>query len=129
MEENKDLDRLINKTIKSMDLENPSVDFTINVLLKTNAIKNSKSVVYKPLISKKLLIGLSITFIGVIIYFGLFGKSNTNLLSDVNFTLPKMSIPQIQLNSIVFNAILILGFGFLLQIPLLKSFNDKQKLT
>ncbi|WP_306352518.1 hypothetical protein [Flavobacterium sp. '19STA2R22 D10 B1'] len=80
--EDKQLEKLVDQIMKSTTLESPSFDFTSKVMSQALALKTNNATVYKPLISKPILIGILGSFIALIIY--LF--TTTKPLADSSFS-------------------------------------------
>ena len=112
---------LARKLIKEAGLEKPSSNFSVNVLY---AIEKRKAVVeFKPLLSKKLLIGLAFLMASslLVLFFMTTGFSLQLHLNYFNFP----SFPQVEFSR---NMLYAIGFVslFFLQIPVLKSLLEKQ---
>ena len=111
-------DRIIMELISEAGLEKPSMNFDNAVMEKILNLE-TKSVVYRPLISPKAWIFIGLFVAAIIIYFVFFTAGNesgilSSRLPEVNFDLPKFDIP-----STFIYATLFLGL-FLLQVPILK---------
>jgi len=131
-EDNKQIERLVDKMMKHDSLQKPSSDFTANIMAQVEALGTSKSIAYKPLISKPvwILIGLGVL---AIVGFAMTGTTTTentwmpewNLDSLYNNglsnTLSKLKFSSITMYGVVFFA-LMLG----VQISLLKKQHDKK---
>ena len=61
-------DKLAKKVMKMSLLESPSLDFTANVMANVEARVVNDITVYKPLISKRWWLIISVLFIGGLIY-------------------------------------------------------------
>lgn len=131
MEKNNDknIDELLKKSIQQLTLDSPSIDFTSSVMKKVEKLQKSKSIVYKPLISKPfwfLIIGCILT---ILVYS--FLSIDQNQPSIINFNglfeqVPSISIPEISISKTMKNSILVIGLLFLIQIPLLKHYFNKR---
>ena len=117
------IDRITKKIIKDGGLHQPSTDFFSNVMEAIEAQSTSTSIVYKPLISKKTWILLSVfSAIALILLFAFPVFSETSLINPItipeqfkfNFTLPEMKLSKTTIYGVVFLSL------FLLQIPFLK---------
>lgn len=127
-----ELERLVDKMMKHDSLQKPSDDFTVNIMDQVEALKASKSIAYKPLISKPVwvLIGLGVL---AIVGYAITGTTtpesswmpewNWNSLYNNSFTntLSKIKFSSVTMYGVVFFA-LMLG----IQIPLLKRQHDKK---
>ncbi len=118
-------DKLMSNTI----LEQPSINFTDNIMFKIEAITTTKGIVYKPLISKTAWLCIGLGFIALTSYFVLKQPVINNSLIN-SFDLPKVSNP---LKSITFNfskiliyAVVLFAVMFSIQIPLLKHYFNKR---
>jgi len=131
-EDNKQIERLVDKMMKHDSLQKPSSDFTANIMAQVEALGTSKSIAYKPLISKPVwvLIGLGVLAIVGYAMTGTTTTENTwmpewNLDSlysnSLTNTLSKLKFSSITMYAVVFFA-LMLG----IQIPLLKRQHDKK---
>jgi len=127
--EDKNLEKFVDKILKDAPLETPSFDFTAKVMSQVLSTSTSDVTVYKPLISKPVLIailGSIIALIGYLIsngnpqssrwfdvldYDSLF---NIRLLSDVKFS-------KITMYAVVLSTVMLF-----VQIPLLKNYFDKR---
>jgi len=67
MDEQKDLEKLIEKVFEVDRLDIPSADFTSTVLEKIEAEKKSK-LAYKPLLSKKAFVALGVLVVAFVAY-------------------------------------------------------------
>lgn len=56
MKDNMDnhIEKLVDKSMKKIELESPSLDFTKNVMTQIDALEKSSITSYKPLISKPM---------------------------------------------------------------------------
>ncbi|WP_303316140.1 hypothetical protein Q4Q34_12810 [Flavivirga abyssicola] len=126
------LDSLAKKVIKEAPLERPSFNFTVSVMSQVTELSNNSITVYKPLISKKGWIVISIVFFTLIIYMLLgiqeeptswFDSLDLSVLSNNKLTslFSGFSMPK----SLTY-AVMLFGLMFCIQIPLLKNhFNQK----
>ncbi len=134
MNENADkyLDELTKKVIKETPLEQPSFNFTASVMSQVAELSSNTVTTYKPLISKKGWIIISIVFLSLILFM-LFGiqKESTSWFDSLDFSvlshnkvtnlLSGFSMPKTLTYAIAF-------FGLMLcvQIPILKNhFNQR----
>ena len=121
--QSENIDRITKKIIKEAGLEQPSPNFFSNVMEAIESKSASPSIVYQPLISKKMwgiLSVLTAVVLVLLIVFPVF--SEASWISEV--TLPEQfkfefNFPELKLSK---TAIYGLGFLslFLLQIPFLK---------
>ncbi|NNE02258.1 MAG: hypothetical protein HKM92_02355 [Arenibacter sp.] len=124
----KKLDAFVRQIVKEVALEEPSENFTKNVLSKIDEVSvAAKTVSYTPLISKPVWYVLALvtslllisTFIGNI-EFDFFLK-NSNFLANLSENSPTLNLPNISFSNIVVYAALALGFFVYVQIYLLKK--------
>lgn len=134
MNENVDkhLDELSRKVMRQAKIEQPSFDFTQNVMSRMESIKTSNTTTYVPLISKRTWF-LIVTVLMVIFVFAFFGTSeiNNSWLSLLNFDmLPEYSIPNpfanIEFSQTMFYALFLLATMICVQIPILKRYFDRR---
>jgi hypothetical protein len=88
---NKHIDDLLKKSIQTKALDEPSINFTTNVMSEVNALAKNKISIYKPLISKTAWFFIGTTVLGIIIYAVLgidFSESNwmSTWIQDLNAT-------------------------------------------
>ncbi len=134
MKENEDkyLDSFTKKIVKTASLERPSIHFTSEIMAQVNVLSTSKAVTYKPLISKKSWIIITLGFTGLCMYliFGTetqqsswFANLNFSVLSDSKFT---NVISGFKVSKTMMYAITFLGLMLCVQIPFLKKHFDKR---
>ena len=92
---NKHIDSFTKKLFKDGSTESPSFDFTTKVMSDVNALSSTNVTVYKPLISKRTWILISISVVALIAYFtfglqlessGWFSTIDYTVLSDNKIT-------------------------------------------
>ncbi len=132
MKENVDnqLENLIKKAVKQSALESPSFDFTANLMLKVDIIKQSATTTYQPLISKQMWFLIFTGFVAFVAYilfitkpeaskwFSAIDILNANKISNL---FSGIHLSRTVLYSVVFFAVMLL-----IQIPLLKNYFDKR---
>lgn len=128
---NTQVEKLVDKMMESSALESPSVDFTSQILSKINTLKQSKTMVYEPLISKKIWVLIISGCIALVVYaFFSTSSESSSWLSTVDYSkLPNFNISE-RLSTITFSktmmyAIVLLSLMVFVQIPLLKNYYDK----
>jgi hypothetical protein len=127
--DDKKIEAFIDKLMSADSLEQPSLDFTDNVMSKVEAIFNSTATVYKPLISKPVWILIITGFIALVGYIVFNEPSSSSGLLE-RFDLSNVSNP---LENISFNfsktlmyAMVLMAVMFSVQIPILKHyFNNR----
>ena len=127
--DDKKIEALIDKLMSADRLEQPSLDFTTNVMSKVQAISNSTATEYKPLISRPvwmLIITAFILLVGYIIFSE--PTTSSNLLE--RFDLSGVSNP---FENISFNfsktliyAMVLMAVMFSIQVPVLKYYFNKR---
>jgi hypothetical protein len=125
----KKIEAFIDKLMSADALEQPSRDFTDKVMSKVEAISNSTTTVYKPLISKSVWI-LIITGFVILVGYIIFKEPTTGSSLMERFNLPGVSNP---LENISFNfsktlmyAMVLMAIMFSVQIPVLKHYFNKR---
>lgn len=133
MDDQKDkrLSDFVEKVMKAGDLESPSADFTANIMRSIEAIETTESLVYRPLIPKKILFLFGVVFVGLLAYVisiadfsngGLFAKLDfTGFLSNVKFPTYNLSFSKTAVYGVV-----LLGAMILIQTSLLKRYFDNR---
>ncbi len=121
--QSENIDRITKKIIKDAGLEQPSSDFFSNVMEAIESETTSASMVFQPLISKKmwmLLIALTAAVLVLLFIFPVFSESS--LINPItipeqfkfDFNLPEMKLSKTTIYGVGFLSL------FLLQIPFLK---------
>ena len=123
-EQFKKQDQILKKLIVEAGSESPSPDFKSKIM---DAIqeKAEAKVVYKPLISGKIWIGVAAVFIAVVVIAVLF--PSTGILSSFNIEMPIIetgfSLPKPEFSKTFVYGMIFLSL-FLFQIPFLKKFAE-----
>lgn len=132
MDENKYIEKLVDRIMKDQSLESPSFDFTSKVMAQVIVTKTSEVKAYKPLISKPVWIGIIGSSILLAAYNMFYGNQQSNgwfvkldFNSFYSFQIGEMfHFSKVATYSIVLGTLL-----FFIQIPLLKNyFNSKYSL-
>lgn len=128
------LDKLAKKVMTTSSLEKPSLDFTTNLMSKIEDIGVSNTVVYKPLISKRVgtiifvlvIAGLAFAIFGNNIQSsGWFDTIDLSVLSDNKVT-ETLSSFSFSVSNILMYAIVFFGLAFFIQITVLKNYHQKR---
>ena len=126
------LDKLAKKVIGSSSLEKPSLDFTTNIMAKVEDLSKSHITVYKPLISKRSWLLISILVIGSLSY-GIFGSGLEGLgwFDTIDFSIISNNKVTEAISGITFSKTLMYAVGlcgllFFVQIPMMKHYFDKR---
>jgi len=121
----KNIEAFIDKLMSTETLEQPSIDFTDNVMSKLEAISNSSATVYKPLISKPVWILIIIGFMTLVGYI-IFKEPTTgsSLTERFNLTGISNSLENISFNfsKTLMYAMVLMAVMFSIQIPILKQY-------
>ena len=121
---------LINKLMHADNLESAPIGFTDNVMAKIEALSQSKSTIYKPLIPSSVWWLLGIGFIALVTYV-LFNKPTTNESFIDHYNLPEVSMNflegmSLDLSSSLMYAMVFFAVMISIQIPLLKQYFNKR---
>ena len=126
------LDKLAKKVMGSSSLEKPSLDFTANIMAKVEDLAISPLTVYKPLISKRSWLLISILVIGGLSY-GVFGSGLESLgwFDNIDYSMISNNKVTQAISGVTFSKTLIYAVGFcgllfFIQIPMMKHYFDKQ---
>lgn len=131
------IEKLVNKMMKETSLEVPSIDFTDEVMDRVLALSSSKATVYKPLISKKGWVLISIGFIAITSYaiFG-FKSEPSGFMNSIDFsilsnnkithTLSSLKAPSVSISKAFGYALMFLGLMICIQIPFLKHYLNQR---
>jgi hypothetical protein len=129
---NKKLEISIDRMMKAIDVEKPSIDFTSDLMQRIEELETKKVTSYKPLISKPFWAGLGIVFM-VLIYAIASGNkpANSGWLNNIDFSVLTNntftnSITSFALPKIMAYAIGLFGLMLCIQIPFLKHYFDKR---
>lgn len=128
-ESDKYYENLVDKVMVEGTMQKPSADFTSRVMLQVLALEKTKSIVYKPLISKlvwAVIFGSLVVFIGYVVF-----ATNKAVGSDLSISTLYYSkidnlIPVFQFSKNTSYAVLIVILMVLVQISLLKNYYDKK---
>jgi len=126
------IEKFVDKMMKEISLETPSVDFTAQIMSQVLKIKTSQTTVYKPLISKWVWYGIFISMLGLIAYLS-FNSSSVSggLLEKFNLgTLPKFSMPNLfsglHFSKTTIYACVLLTLMLFIQIPIIKHVMNRR---
>ncbi|WP_430466557.1 hypothetical protein [Winogradskyella ouciana] len=126
IEDDKRIEDLVNKLMSADSLEQAPADFTDNVMSKIEAVSESKTIVYKPLIPRYVWWLIVSGFVGLVGYV-LFSKSNDTTSLSERYNLPDVSFSLLDNFSFDFTSTLMYAtvlFAIMVgvQIPLLKQY-------
>ncbi len=124
---NKDLEKFVEKVMKSSKLESPSFEFTAKVMSQVTKISNSSISVYRPLISKTTWGILLLLTFGIVI-FSVFSKDTNTLGWFDTFDLSKIPnlFSGIQVSRTVMYSLVMFAVMLFIQVPMLKHYFDKR---
>lgn len=126
----KQLENLVAKAIKQSALETPSFDFTANLMLKVESLKQSPTTIYQPPISKHMWFWIFTGFVAFVAYILFITKPEASVwFSSINILdMEKISniFSGIHLSRTVIYATVFFAVMLLIQIPLLKNYFDKR---
>jgi len=124
-EEDKNIEKFIDKIMAETSLETPSFDFTSKIMAQVSATKEIKANEYKPLISKPIWYAVFGILIGIVIY-AFFNRSKESQLdTDLSAKISSM-IPNLHFSDAATYSVLIITLMVLIQIPILKNYFDKR---
>lgn len=124
-EEDKNVEKFIDKIMSEASLETPSFDFTSKIMGQVLVAKEAKTISYKPLISKSAWYFIG-TFFGIMFgYSFLVGSTESQFDIDLSAKISGL-IPNFNFSDSTTYSILIVTLMVLIQIPLLKNYFDKR---
>ena len=129
---NTQVEKLVDKMMKSSALESPSVDFTSQILSKIETLQQSKSTVYQPLISKRvwaIIAGVCAVF--VVYLFNTTSTESSSWFATIDFSKftnnrVSESLSDYTFSKTMMYAIILLSVMVFIQIPLLKNYFEKR---
>lgn len=126
----KNIEKLVERMLQEVEPDKPSINFTTKVMAEALALNKNKSMVYKPLLSRRTWIFIFLGIITVFIYsFITFGAATSGF--NLNFTvfnwdrLEKI-FQSVQISSVTGNVIVFAALMVLIQILFLKKHLDKR---
>ena len=125
------LDKLAKKTIMLASVKSPSVDFTASVMKQIEQVSTSKSMTYKPLISKYGWFAIIVILIGISGLMMLGNFQDSTWLNTIDYNLISNNKVTDVLSGIKFSKTLMYAIGFFglvffIQIPLMKHLINKR---
>ena len=125
------LDKLAKKVMQSSLLESPSLDFTANIMAKVENSAISNVTVYKPLISKRAWLLISILVIGSLSYVIFGNVEGVSWVDKVDLSIITNNKIAETISGITFSKTLLYAIGlcgvlFFVQIPMMKHYLDKR---
>ncbi|WP_299112861.1 hypothetical protein [uncultured Winogradskyella sp.] len=129
-QEDKRIEDLVNKLMTADSLEKAPLDFTDKVMARVEALSDSKSIVYKPLIPKYFWWTIVVGFVGLLSYFFFIQPTGESSLIE-KFNLHELSLNPLEglsfepSNTLMY-AIVLFAIMFSIQIPILKQYFNKR---
>jgi len=122
----KHIEKFIDKTMKEINLDSPSIDFTNNIMKEVTQLHHIKVTTYQPLISKKLWFIIFLAIISMTTYIILTENiKQLNWLNTLNFKLDPL-LPNINFSNTAFYALIVLASLIVIQLILLKNYFNKR---
>ena len=128
----KQIEKLVKKSMETQSLESPSSNFTSMVMNKVLDLDKSTITVYKPLISKPMWFAIMFCMLVLFLYI-IFGQNTTesgwlnfidlSVLTDNKFS---NAISGIKVSKTVLYSVVLFGIMLFIQVPILKRYFDKQ---
>lgn len=124
---NKNMERFVDKVMKSSTLESPSFDFTAKVMSQITAPSKSTITVYKPLIPKTVW-GILLVLTAGMIGFSIFNQDSTSLgwLNQLDFSRVSNLFSGVKISQTAMYSLLMFGVMLFIQVPLLKHYFNKR---
>lgn len=128
--EDKKIEELVDKLMANDYLEKAPINFTDDVMSKIEALSETKTIAYKPLIPKYVWWLLGLGFVALIVNVIFNKPSNSSSLSE-RYNLPEVSFDvfnnlSVDFSSTLMYATVLLAIMVAIQVPLLKQyFNQK----
>lgn len=127
--EDKQLEKLVDRMMKEKTLDTPSIDFTSKVMSQVLATQKSETTIYKPLISTPtfiIIFGGLIFLIAFILTNGNTSSNNTYLNLNLNFFTNFNPVRSFHFSKITTYSVVLTTLMLFIQIPLLKNYFDKK---
>lgn len=123
-ENDKNIEKFIEKIMEEASLETPSFDFTSKIMAQVTVAESAKIKEYKPLISKQAWFAI----FGIFAFFIGFSLIGTDQKPQFDFGLNSFlkQLPTLHFSDTITYSILIVTLMVLIQIPLLKNYFDKR---
>jgi hypothetical protein len=125
MDEDKYLEKLVDHIMKDQTLDSPSVDFTSKLMTQITVAKINEVKIYKPLISKPVLVGIMGSIIALIAYSVLNEKPQTSsqwlAYVDLSFLYDNYFLKSIRFSKITTYSVVLATAMFFIQMSLLRN--------
>lgn len=126
------IEKLIERSMKTQSLESPSSNFTSMVMNQVHALNKSRVTIYKPLISKPMWFALFVVALAIVLYI-IFGAGNfesgwLNTLDLSLITDNKLSnaLSGFKVSKTVMYSVVLFGIMLFIQVPILKNYFNKR---
>ncbi len=127
MEENKNIEKFIDKIMTDDELALTSMHFTNTIMAQVEQLDQQKVFEYTPLISKKIGLLICTSIIGVLIYIALFvNLTKSKWTNYFEFDLNLNLLPEMSFSNTTIYATTIVSGLFLIQIIMLKNYFNKR---
>lgn len=126
--EDKHIEKFVDKVMKELVIERPSIDFTSKVMAQVISTKKSEISTYQPLISNYVWLIILGSFLTLVFFLITNGDTSTNSwIGSLDLSVFSNNIfSKVKFSKITFYAVLLLTLMFYIQIPLIKNQIDKQ---
>ena len=128
----KQIEELVERSMKTQSLESPSSNFTSMVMKQVHALEQSRVTVYKPLISKPMWFAMFVVTLLVVAYI-IFGMktTETGLLNFIDLSIltdNKLSsaMSGFKVSKTVLYSVVLFGIMLFIQVPILKNYFNKR---
>ena len=128
----KQIEKLVERSMKTQSLDSPSSNFTSRVMDQILAINQSKVTIYKPLISKPMWFAIFVVALLVVSYI-IFGMNNSestwlNFLDLSVLTDNRLSntLSGFKVSKTVMYSVVLFGIMLFIQVPILKNYFNKR---
>ena len=128
----KQIEKLVERSMKTQSLESPSSNFTSMVMDQVLALKQSKVTIYKPLISKPMWFVISMVALLIVSYI-IFGMNTTETswlsfidLSVITDNRLSNTLSGFRVSETVMYSVVLFGIMLFIQVPILKNYFDKR---
>ena len=128
----KQIEKLVERSMKTQSLESPSPNFTSMVMDEVLALNKSKVTVYKPLISKPMWFAIFVVVLLIVSYI-IFGMNTTETswfkfinLSGLTDNRLSNTLSGFKVSKTVMYAVVLFGIMLFIQVPILKNYFDKR---
>ncbi len=133
-QEAKELEQLVAKAMQKSTLQTPSFQFTDKVMAAVNTQQKTAATRYRPLIPKYIWVAIAVIVVGFTGYLWFLIQPAPLDLPTLTFDFMENNafskeLATISPSKITIYAVLLLALMLCVQIPMLKSYFDKQQLT